>query len=205
MAADKINNPINLLKPSMYKLTILTLIIALISPVSSAAATPVKDVTLLGLKLVDLNQDKVRNQLWNIGGFLQAKSTIKQRNLDKFFAWSNIRDSYYVEFRYNSTGKVHSVKRLYRSLSIEHSNLRTPLKTREVARKLIPKIGQPTQVIRKSWGGSPSYPSFIWEDDQVKVILDREGSEIYGNIFVKYIIKNVDPFFVEVEPEKKKP
>lgn len=186
----------------MQKLTLFTLMMTLtLMTATSWAVIPIKDVTLLGLKLTESNQDKVRTQLWDIGGFLQAKSTIKQRNVDKFFAWSNIRDSYYVEFRYNNAGDIHSAKRLYRALSIEHSNLRTPLRTREVAIKLIEQIGQPTQIIRKGWGGSPSYPSFIWEDEQVTVILDREGSEIYGNIFVQYIVKNVDPFFVEVEPE----
>ena len=163
----------------------------------------VKDVSFLGMKLLEQDLNGVRNQLWNIGGFLQDPSTTKQRNIDKFFTWSNIRDSYYVEFRYDNAGKVASAMRLYRPESILNANKRTPIETRDIALEIIAQIGQPTQVIRKGWGGSPSYRSYIWKDDELTVIVDREGSEIYGNVFVKYIVNKVDPYFVE--PKDKKP
>lgn len=162
----------------------------------------VKDTPFLGLKLVGQDLNGVRNQLWDIGGFLQDRSTVRQRNVDKFFAWSNIRDSYYVEFRYNNAGKVVSAKRLYRPNSILNANKRTPIETRDVALGIIAQAGQPTQVIRKGWGGSPSYRSYIWKDDDLTIIVDREGSEIYGNVFVEYIVNQQDPFFVEPKPKK---
>jgi len=157
---------------------------------------PLKEVQFLGLKLVDANLNTVRSHLWDIGGFLQAKTTVKQRNIDKFFPWSEMRDSYHVTFQYNHAGDVVSVKRVYRPYSIVNSNKRTPIETKDVARKLIGDLGQPTQSMRKGWGGTLSYQSYIWQDDDVKIILDREGSERLGNIFVEYIIKSHDRYAV---------
>lgn len=147
------------------------------------------EVKLLGIKLSEAGLNKVRQHLWDIGGFQQAQSTVRQRNVDKFFTWSRIRDSYYVEFRYNNAGKVTSAKRLYRPYSLESSNRRSVISTREVVLELIPTLGQPHQVTRKGWGGTLSYSSFVWEDDKMKITVDREGSELLGNVFVEYQIK----------------
>jgi len=46
---------------------------------------PLKDIEFLGMKLIDANLNSVRSHLWDVGGFLQAKTTVKQRNIDKFF------------------------------------------------------------------------------------------------------------------------
>jgi len=155
-----------------------------------------KTVTVLGMKPAEFTIPKVREHLWNIGGFMQAKSTIRQQNIDKFFAWSRIRDSYYLEFRYNHIGNVTSVKRLYRPYSTEHSNKRSAINTKEVALKLIEQAGQPNKVIRKGWGGTLAYSSYEWEDDNIRIVVDREGSEKLGNIFVEYIVKNESPFAI---------
>ncbi|MDG6778019.1 hypothetical protein QCB44_04775 [Thiomicrorhabdus sp. zzn3] len=154
------------------------------------------EVKLLGIKLSDAGLNQVRQHLWDIGGFQQARSTVRQRNIDKFFTWSRLRDSYYVEFRYNHAGKVTSAKRLYRPYSIEASNRRTAISTREVALGLIAELGQPHQVMRKGWGGTLSYSSFIWEDDKMKITVDREGSELLGNVFVEYQVKTQSEYDV---------
>lgn len=163
---------------------------------------PLKEVKFLGLKLIEANLNTVRSHLWDIGGFLQAKTTVKQRNIDKFFPWSTIRDSYHVTFQYNHAGDVVSVKRVYRPYSIVNSNKRTPIETKDVALKLIENLGQPTQSVRKGWGGTLSYQSFIWQDDDVKITVDREGSERLGNVFVEYIIKNNDRYAVIKDDDK---
>lgn len=156
---------------------------------------PLAQVTLLGIELATANLNQVREQLWDIGGFMQARSTVRQRNIDKFFTWSRIRDSYYVEFRYNNSGNVTSVKRLYRPYSIEHQNRRSAITTDEVAEKLSADLGQPFMV-RKGWGGSLSYSSYRWEDDKIQVLIDREGGEQLGNVFVQYTIKEQSPYAV---------
>ncbi|MBN2865552.1 MAG: hypothetical protein JXK16_06040 [Thiotrichales bacterium] len=153
-------------------------------------------VAVLGIKPAEFNIPKIREHLWNIGGFMQARSTIKQRNIDKFFAWSRIRDSYYLEVRYNHIGNVTSLKRLYRPYSIEQSNKRTAISTKDVALELIGKAGQPSRMVRKGWGGSLTYSSFEWEDDNIKIVVDREGSEKLGNVFVEYIVKNQSPYAI---------
>lgn len=151
---------------------------------------PLKEIEFLGLKLVDANLNKVRTHLWDIGGFLQAKSTIKQRNIDKFYPWSTIRDSYHVTFQYNNAGNVVTVKRVYRPYSVLNQNKRTPIETKDIAMVLTQEIGQPKFIKRKGWGGGLSYSSYLWEDDNIEVKIDREGSEKLGNVFIEYTIKN---------------
>lgn len=157
---------------------------------ANAETQPLKDTEFLGLKLIDADIGKVRAHLWNIGGFLQGSTTIKQRHTDKFFTWSTIRDSYYVLFTYNHAGNLVSVKRLYRPYSTEHHNSRATLSTKDVAKKMIERLGQPSFVKRKGWGGGPSYLSFTWQDDDMEITIDREGSEYLGNVFVTYKLKN---------------
>lgn len=168
----------------------------------TAAPKAIKKVTLLGLDLIEADVKEVRTHLSAIGGFLQAKSTIKQRNLDRFFTWSRIRDSYYLQFRYNHAGKVTSVTRLYRPYSIENSNRRTNIGTKDVARQLTEHLGQkPTSAKRKGWGGTLSYTAYTWQDEKITITVDRQGSEKLGNVFVKYTINNHDPY--EVIKDKK--
>ncbi|WP_237260284.1 hypothetical protein [Thiomicrospira sp. S5] len=181
-----------------FKLSILTAFA--LSPCLGWAADerpkPIDQITLLGLTVTDSDLDSVRKQLWDIGGFKQADSTKRQRNLDKFFTWSRMRDSYYVEFRYDNAGKTTSAYRLFRPQSIEFDNRLTPISTKAVARTIVEQIGQPTRIIRKGWGGSPDYTAYIWQNDQMKVEVDREGSERYGNVFIRYTVMNRDPYFV---------
>lgn len=148
-----------------------------------------KEVDFLGLKLINADINKVRTHLWDIGGFLQAKSTVRQRHIDKFFTWSTIRDSYYVEFTYNHSGQLTHLKRLYRPYSTLINNTRYPIKTRDIANQLIEQLGEPTAIKRKGWGGGNSYPSYYWEDENIKITIDREGSEALGKPFVIYQIK----------------
>lgn len=182
-----------MLKP-LYYFTFLLLFASQVS----WAAVPIKDVTLLGIKLSDSNLDKVREHMWDIGGFLQDRSTVKQRNIDKFFTSSNLKESSYVKFRYNNSGYVTSAIQLYRPISIHHKNSRNPIQTRDVALDIIRQIGEPNQVLSKGWGGSPNYRSYIWKDEYITVIVDREGGEIFGRVFVKFIVNKQDPFYVEV-------
>ncbi|MEA3404472.1 MAG: hypothetical protein U9R28_01895 [Pseudomonadota bacterium] len=153
-------------------------------------------VTVLGIEPTSYNIAKVREHLWNIGGFLQARSTIRQRNVDKFFAWSRIRDSYYLEFRYNHIGNVTSVKRLYRPYSTEQTNRRSAITTKDVALELTADLGQPHSTQRKGWGGTLAYSSFVWEDDNMRIVVDREGSEKLGNVFVEYTVKKESPYAI---------
>ncbi|HHT00374.1 MAG TPA: hypothetical protein ENK73_05895 [Thiomicrospira sp.] len=159
-------------------------------------STELINVTVLGIEPASYNIASVREHLWNIGGFFQARSTIRQRNVDKFFAWSRIRDSYYLEFRYNHIGNVTSVKRLYRPYSTEQSNRRSAISTKEVALKLISELGQPHSTQRKGWGGTLAYSSFVWEDDNMRIVVDREGGEKLGNVFVEYTVKKESPYAI---------
>jgi len=73
-------------------------------PLYAAETTSVSSINVLGMNLIQADITSVRSQLWSIGGYLQAKDSIKQHNYDKFFPWSTMRDSYYILFRYNSCG-----------------------------------------------------------------------------------------------------
>jgi len=158
-----------------------------------------KDTEFLGLKLTDANLDSVRKQLWDIGGFLQAKTTIRQRNIDKFYPWSALRDSYYITFRYNNAGNVTSVKRLYRPYGEKDSEKNRAIATKEVALTFINDLGQPSSIKRKNSGGGMSYLSYTWQDNDMQITIDREGSNILGNVFIKYTLKKVKPYEVVLE------
>jgi len=150
---------------------------------------------VLGLELNTVNRTDVRKQLWDIGGFMQAKHTLKQINIDIFYTWSRMRDSYYLTFRYNQAGDVTSVERHYRPYSDDHDNDFRMLDTKRVALKLAQTYGAP-QVIRKGWGGFGTYPSYLWQDENVKIEVDRKGSESLGDVFVRYTLLNKDPYRV---------
>jgi len=177
-----------------------------ISPTYAAegdeATKSLKDTEFLGLKLIEANLNSVRSHLWDVGGFLQAPTTVKQRNIDKFFPWTTIRDSYYVLFQYNHAGNVVSVKRLYRPYSIRNNNKRSAIKTQDVARQMIAELGQPTSTQRKGWGGSLSYPSYTWQDESIEITIDREGSEALGNVFIEYTIKTNKRYEVITDKEE---
>jgi hypothetical protein len=184
------------------KLFPLTFCCLFLPPLLQAAETvPASELKVLGISLIKADMTQVRSQLWDIGGYLQAKSSVKQHNYDKFFPWSTMRDSYYILFRYNHAGKITSVKRLYRPYSIEQSNRRSAIKTRDIARSLIQKLGQPTQIQTKGWGGTLSYRAYTWQDDKVTITIDREGGEKLGNIFIQYTVNIHDPYkVVKKEP-----
>lgn len=189
---------------AFYKQVILIFCLIVPSaPLYAAETAPASRVNVLGINLIQADITSVRSQLWNIGGYLQAKSSVTQHNYDKFFPWSTMRDSYYILFRYNHAGKITSVKRLYRPYSIEHNNRRAAITTHEVARSLIQKLGPPSQIQTKGWGGSLSYRSYTWQDDKVTITIDREGGEKLGNIFVQYTVKIHDPY--EVIPKDEAP
>jgi hypothetical protein len=160
------------------------------------AVKPISQIEFLGLELITADLDTVRRHLWDIGGFMQARINVRQRNLDKFFALSNILDSYYVQFRYNNAGKITSVKRLYRPYSLESTHPYNEIQTRDIALQLIQKVGQPTSMIKKGWGGGQKYPAYTWQDDKVTIKVDREGNTNLGNVFIEYIIDINDPFEV---------
>lgn len=188
-----------MLKPySLFLLLPLSLALLLISYSVSADIKQINQASFFGLKLLDSDISKVRDQLWNIGGFKQARSTKRKRAIDKFFISYHVKDTYYIEFRYTSSGKLLSAKRLYKPQSIHFKNKRTPIQTREIALDLIAELGQPTQITTVA--GFRPYSKFKWETDKIKVIIDREGSEYSGNVFISYQVKT-DPYFVaSLEP-----
>lgn len=166
-----------------------------------AQLTPPSEARLLGLKLTEANKNEVREHIRNLGGFQQDRSTYRHNNIDKYFGYSNLRDSYYVEFRYDANGKIVSAKRLFRRSGLRFNNELRDLQTEEVARELIQDFGQPTFVERKGRMGSPSYSAFTWQDDLVTIRIDRVGGDHFSPIFISYEI-DTDPYVAKIpEPE----
>lgn len=151
--------------------------------------TEPSQASLLGIKLIEADMDAVRKHLKDIGGFQQDRATVKHRNMDKFFAYSNLRDSYYVEFQYDPNGKVVSAKRLFRKSGKHFNNEYRDLQTEDIARQLIQTYGQPHQVTRKSRDGSHRYAAYTWRDDNMTITLDRVGSDSMAPIFLRYDVQ----------------
>ena len=167
----------------------------------SLAQVEPSQAKLLGLVVTEADMDKVRRQLNNLGGFKQDRATVKHRNIDKFFTYSNLRDSYYIEFRYDANGKVVSAKRLYRPSGERLINEYRDLDTRDIARQMIQTLGQPNRIETKARLGLPGYPSYIWQDEQITIRIDRVGSDRYAPIFVEYLV-NTDPFVEKTVDEQ---
>lgn len=182
---------LRLLQPLMLSILIAPVMSSFGAEETSAekSVPKLEDITFLGAKLIEQDLNSMRKLLWNTGGFMQARSTIRQKNIDKFFPWSNLRDSYYIECRYTPEGKLSSLYRLYRPSSLELNNRRSGITTQEVAQLIQKKVKQAPIVITKSWGGSGTYRAYIWENDKIKITVDRQGSERWGNVFVLYQIK----------------
>ncbi|GKT12274.1 MAG: hypothetical protein ISEC1_P1251 [Thiomicrorhabdus sp.] len=183
--------------PPLLKISGLIFMLFAAFQISAAEPKPISEIKMLGIDLLKADPKSIRKHMSNLGGFLQSKTAAGQTNLDKYFPWSNNRDSYYFLFRFNHAGKVTSVKRLYRPYSLEQSNKRLTIQTKDVARELIKKLGQPTSVARKGWGGTRNYATYTWQDDKMTITVDREGSEKLGNVFIKYTINIHDPYEVK--------
>lgn len=168
------------------------------STVAAQAIAP-QQASILGIKLIEADMDKVRQHLTDLGGFQQERATVNHRNLDKFFTRSTLRDSYYVEFRYDANGKVLSAKRLLRRSGLKYNNDYADLQTEDVARDLVKTFGQPHSVVRKSRQGAPTYAAYTWQDEQLVIRVDRVGSDRYAPIFISYEVQR-DPY-VEKIPE----
>lgn len=175
--------------------------LSLLAMPPALAQTPPEQAELLGIKLTEADMKSVRAHLRNLGGFKQDRATADHRNMDKFFAYSNLRDSYYVQFRYDANGKVVSAKRLLRRSGTHFNNDYRDVETQQVARQLIQTYGQPNQVIRKSLNGLPSYASFVWQDDEVRITVDRVGSDRYAPIFIEYEVAT-DPYVAKQEDDE---
>lgn len=179
----------------MLRLTISLFLISCFTYAYSASNTEkINNASFFGIKILESNVDSVKTQLWNIGGFTQARSTQNKRAIDKFFISYQARDSYYIKFRYTSNGKLISAKRLYRPNSIHFKNKHGFIQTSDVARKLMKDLGQPTQIITRTNPIRP-YSKYKWETDKLTIIIDRVGSQYLGNVFILYKVKT-DPYFV---------
>lgn len=150
------------------------------------------EAEVLGISLQKYQRSSVRKHLYSIGGFIQAEKSFRQINYDTFYAWSRVRDTYYIRFNYNQAGRITSVERVFRPYSNEFDNNFSDLTTRRVAEDLAKTYGNPI-VLRKATG---RYKSYIWEDENVKIEVDRKGSDPFGNVFIRYTLLKNDPFQV---------
>lgn len=162
-------------------------------------AQTLSDVTFLGLNLFEADKSSVRKHLNHLGGFRQERATFSHPNLDKFFPVSQLKDSYYVEFRYDANGQIVSVKRLFRRNGVHLVNQYRDLTTQDIARLMINDLGQPQQTARKVNEGGLSYPSYTWQTDQLTIRVDHLGSNSLQPIFIHYQLMR-DPFVEKREP-----
>ncbi|MBN2606572.1 MAG: hypothetical protein JXR47_04465 [Thiotrichales bacterium] len=163
-------------------------------PPAGTQGTP-DGATLFGVALNGAVRDLINTQIKDIGGFTEARSTQREHNFDKYFPTFRKRELYYVEFHYTPDGQFYSAKEVFRPVSTRFENKLSPIQTREVARQLVEKIGQPTRVERKSADGAPGYNAYIWDGKNLTITVDRVGSEIYGEVFVLYQMK-INPYLV---------
>lgn len=168
-------------------------------PANAKEPKPIDQVTVVGISPLKHSLNSVRQHLWSIGGFRQAAFSVRQRNVDKFFATTRMVESYYLEFHYDNAGKITRIYQLYRPISNRLSETQNPLKTRYIAEEISQQIGDPTQIKTKGSAGSPNYAAYIWQNDKLTVKVDREGNDAFGNIYVQYTVNQRDPYLVSAQ------
>ena len=173
---------------------------------ANAETIPPSQAALFEHPLQNATQKSINKHFAAIGGFHQSKTSFGKKNYDKYYSHSQLGDSYYLDFRFNSAGQLTKATQLFRpyndSLVQSVTNDSRALTTKDVALKIMQTFGQPTQVERKGWGGFSTYNAYSWEDDNLKILVDRQGSESLGNVYVQYQIKNIPMHFVEVDDKK---
>lgn len=168
---------------------------------NSAVIIAPKDVEVFDIPLLSATQKTINKRFASIGGFKQSRASFKQKHFDKFYSNSQLADSYYLDFRFNNAGQVTSLTRLYRPYnhsvtdSIDQNS--QALTTKRLAQKFVSLLGQPTAMQRKGWGGFQPYIVYIWEDDAMRITIDRQGSESLGKVFMRYEIKNTSLYLAK--------
>lgn len=162
------------------------------------AAEPIapREAKFLGMEVADMTLQKVRQQLWQIGGLKVSRSTRYLHNIDKYFPQSRLRDSYSLTFHYNDLGAVTHFRRVYRPYGNEVDTKGKPLGTRHIAAQLAPIFGS-AKIVRKGHGGFGTYLIYIWEDDVVKIAVDRLQGHALNDVYVEYQLKQNDPYAVQ--------
>lgn len=179
-----------------------TVFLLLLSLSAFAAEKPVlvKDVTLLGMKLRVMNTDQVREQMRLLGGFLEARTTVRQFNVDIFYPWSRKRDVYKLEFHYDPNGRFQWAEQLYRyspHKQILTHNKMTPITTEEVVQQLQQQLGPPQTKQWRSCCGTPGYFRYEWQDDTMTVVVDRVDGDPLKPVFVLYRLNTFNYQYVE--------
>ena len=174
-------------------------VILLLSTLPAMAAVPVKDVTLLGLKLRTVNTNQVRTHFWRMGGFMEPEASARQINVDIFFPWSRNRELYRLEFHYDPNGRFQWAEARYRwqpHKAVLVHNRPTPLTTDEIARRLAEQLGEPKSVTLRQFANQ-RYRSYEWEDDTMQVRVDRLDGDPTQPVYVLYRLKTFNYVYEE--------
>ena len=179
------------------------LLFTLLWPWVAQTAVPVKDVTLLGLKLRTANTNDVHKHFFHLGGFLQARTTVKQFTVDIFYPWSKARELYRLEFHYDPNGRFQWAEQRFRyspHKQVLTHNRMTPITTEEIAQRLAEQLGDPQKKVWRQWGGMPGYYRYEWQDDIMTVVVDRVDGDPLSPVFVLYRLNQFNYQYVEAEP-----
>ena len=185
--------PLSALVPPPLKPLWLSLTISVIGPSISLAGDPfIEQINPIGLDLAATDVAGVRDHLWQLGGVSLARKS-NGHNFDKFFTRTRFEDSRYLTFRYDPQGQVVSFKRVYHPLKAKVRNQSRRVQTRDIAQKLAQTLGPATDRRYKTWAGMPGYSVYIWEDETLKIQIDRQGSDPMGDVYILYTLKARDP------------
>ena len=148
------------------------LAVAFHPPLLAASAS---DYQLLDLKLLNANKEDIRKNLYKWDGFDQTESTLKRAQFNRFYPKNILREVYRLDFRYQKNNQFASLRILYRAFEPEFSNQAQGTDTEAIVQQLIPMIGMPKSRIYRTSSGVRGYNAYIWEDDNMSIVLDRES------------------------------
>lgn len=155
-------------------------------------AASASDFTLLGMKLAGSDKEEIRKSLYDWDGFQQSPSSLYRKQWDRFFPKNLMRETYYLDFRYEKDGKFSSLRILYRPHHAEYSRPASSIDTQALLQQLVPLIGSPQQRVRHTSPGIAGYNGYRWEDEQSVIELAREDEHPARPVVLTMRMKNTE-------------
>lgn len=143
------------------------------------------DYRLYNIPLVNADKTALHQSMIELGGFSLAAHSETFRSYLKYFPLYRGQESYSIEIWFDEQQKFEKLRRIYRTYYEPLNKSLHTLNERQILPLIQEKIGDtPPQVQRKTLGGK-SYNAYIWEDEQVRISLDRLGSDPFGNLVLE--------------------
>ena len=178
----------------------------------SASAQTAADFRLLDLAPVGAGRDESASRVLKWDGLVKtpefgdimATETVAMRVADlkrqneqlpmptivRFYPRSVLREVYRVDFFYEDYEAFAGLRIVYRPFHADYSNKSQGIDIDAVVKQLSLTLGTPQTRIKRMVSGLPAYNAYQWEDDQVRILVDRESHHPGRPVVLQLNVKN---------------